>query len=177
MGRPPSGGKRKVPTSISTRTPLLSRWLWRISVTFIAPNWAESRPRVPSQGYSPTSGHLKVQSNLFFASRLVVRLGSVVWRSLPIPHPPFRGAGPLARKPGSSGGSFRFLGAQGGNWLRVASPRNLRFRLPPNASHRSRTRIFGFVAAQNKRSKGSRDDPEVIADVRRVCDVRGGRLA
>ena len=146
VGRPSSGGKRKVSTRISIRTPSLSRWLRRISVTFIAPNWAEGRPGVPSQGYSPTSGHLKVQSNFLFASRLVVRLGSVIWRFQPIPHSPFRGAGPLASRPGSSGGSCRFLGAQGRIWLRAVPPRNIRFRVPPKASRRSRTRISGFVA-------------------------------
>ena len=92
VGRPSSGGKRKVSTRISIRTPSLSRWLRRISVTFIAPNWAEGRPGVRSQGYSPTSGHLKVQSNFLFASRLVVRLGSVVWRFQSIPHPRFQGS-------------------------------------------------------------------------------------
>ena len=89
VGRPPSGGKQKVPTRILIRTPLLGRWLRRISITFIAPNWAGSRPGVPSQGYSPTSGHMKVQSKFFLAptsqDTCLFDWGRFVRRSLPTP--------------------------------------------------------------------------------------------
>ena len=65
MGRPPSGGTQKVSTRILIRPHLRGRWLRRISITFIAHNWAGSRPGVRSQGYSLTSGHPRVQSKFF----------------------------------------------------------------------------------------------------------------
>ena len=108
VGRPPSGGKQKVSTRILIRTPLLGRWLRRISITFIAPNWAGSRLGVPSQGYSPTSGHLKVQSKILVRPKPVVRLGHVClvfpvfptpcpFPSLPIASNPLLKSAPLYR--------------------------------------------------------------------------------
>ena len=87
VGRPPSGGKQKVSTRILIRTPLLGRWLRRISITFIVPNWAGSRFGVPSQGYSPTSGRPKVQFKILVRPFWSFDWGRFVWRPLSLlPH-------------------------------------------------------------------------------------------
>ena len=85
-GRPTSGGQKKVSTRILIRPPLLGRWLQRISITFIAPNWAGNRPGVRSQGYLPASGRPKVQSKFCcFNTDGWIGGGCLVFRSLPIP--------------------------------------------------------------------------------------------